>query len=31
MAKFCTGCGKEIPDGVTFCTECGTKAPSRMN
>jgi len=23
MSKFCTGCGKEIPDGVSFCTECG--------
>lgn len=28
MAKFCTGCGKEIADGVAFCTECGTKAPA---
>lgn len=28
MAKFCTNCGKEIPDGVAFCTECGTKAPA---
>lgn len=27
MAKFCTGCGKEIADGVAFCTECGAKAP----
>ncbi len=27
MAKFCTNCGKEIPEGVAFCTECGTKAP----
>lgn len=26
MAKFCTNCGKEIPEGVAFCTECGTKA-----
>jgi len=25
MAKFCTGCGKEMPDGMLFCTECGTK------
>ncbi len=28
MAKICTECGKEIPDGVAFCTECGTKAPA---
>ena len=28
MAKFCTGCGREIADGVAFCTECGTKAPA---
>lgn len=28
MAKFCTGCGKEIADGVAFCTECGTPAPA---
>ncbi len=27
MAKFCTNCGKEIPDGMAFCTECGVKAP----
>ncbi len=26
MAKFCTGCGKELADGVMFCTGCGTKA-----
>lgn len=25
MAKFCTHCGKELPDGATFCTECGAK------
>lgn len=25
MAKFCTYCGKELPDGATFCTECGAK------
>ena len=25
MARFCTGCGKEIEDGVMFCTECGTR------
>lgn len=24
MAKFCTNCGKEITEGVTFCTGCGT-------
>ena len=28
MAKFCTGCGREIADGVAFCTECGTPAPA---
>lgn len=27
MAKICTQCGKEIPEGVMFCTECGAKAP----
>lgn len=27
MAKFCTGCGKELPDGLMFCTGCGTKVP----
>ncbi len=27
MAKFCTNCGKEIPDNIAFCTECGAKAP----
>ncbi len=27
MAKFCTGCGKELADGLMFCTECGTKVP----
>ncbi len=26
MAKFCTGCGKALADGLMFCTECGTKA-----
>ncbi len=25
MAKFCTGCGKELADGLMFCTDCGTK------
>ena len=25
MAKFCTHCGKELPDGAAFCTECGAK------
>lgn len=29
MARFCTNCGKEIPDGVAFCTECGIKAPEQ--
>lgn len=28
MARFCTSCGKEIPDGVAFCTECGAAAPT---
>ena len=27
MARFCTVCGSEIPDGALFCTECGAKAP----
>lgn len=27
MAKFCTSCGKEIPDGIAFCAECGAAAP----
>ncbi len=27
MAKFCTGCGKELQDGLMFCTGCGTKVP----
>ncbi len=27
MAKFCTGCGKELADGLMFCTDCGTKVP----
>ncbi len=25
MAKFCTGCGKELADGLMFCTGCGAK------
>ncbi len=25
MAKFCTGCGKELAEGLMFCTDCGTK------
>ena len=20
---FCTRCGKEVPEGVSFCTNCG--------
>ncbi len=28
MAKYCTGCGRQIKEGVTFCTECGTKVPA---
>ena len=31
MARFCTACGKDIPDGVAFCTECGAKAPADNN
>ena len=31
MARFCTVCGKDIPDGVAFCTECGAKAPADNN
>ncbi len=27
MARFCTGCGKELADGLMFCTGCGTKVP----
>ncbi len=30
MARFCTNCGTEIPDGIAFCTECGTKAPATV-
>ena len=26
MARFCTECGSELPDGMLFCTQCGTKA-----
>ena len=25
MAKFCSGCGKELEDDEVFCTKCGTK------
>lgn len=25
MAKFCSNCGKEVADGMTFCQECGAK------
>ena len=31
MARFCTACGKDIPNGVAFCTECGAKAPADNN
>ena len=27
MAKFCTGCGMELQEGIAFCTNCGAKAP----
>ncbi len=30
MAKFCTGCGKELQDGLMFCTDCGTKVPENI-
>lgn len=26
MARFCTQCGSELPDGIAFCTQCGAKA-----
>ena len=26
MAKFCTNCGKELPEGAVFCTDCGARA-----
>ena len=26
MARFCTQCGKPLPEGIAFCTECGAKA-----
>ena len=25
MAKFCTNCGKELPEGAAFCTGCGAR------
>ena len=28
MARICSNCGKEIPEGAAFCTECGTPAPA---
>lgn len=31
MAKFCTGCGKELSEGILFCTECGTKVPAETS
>ncbi len=31
MAKFCTGCGKELADGLIFCTGCGTKVPKSVS
>lgn len=27
MAKFCTNCGAQIPDGMKFCPQCGTPVP----
>lgn len=33
MAKFCTGCGKQLNDDAKFCTSCGTKvaAPKQQS
>ena len=31
MARFCTGCGSELREGVAFCTECGAKAGQPVN
>ena len=31
MARLCTACGKDIPDGVAYCSECGAKAPADNN
>ena len=25
MAKFCTNCGRELPEGAVFCTDCGAR------
>jgi len=30
MAKFCTGCGMELTDGLMFCTGCGTKVSDEV-
>lgn len=27
MAKFCTSCGKPLPEGAKFCASCGAAAP----
>lgn len=29
--RFCTRCGKEIPDGAAFCTSCGAPASGGAN
>lgn len=31
MLRYCTSCGKEVPDGVEFCTECGCKLEKPVN
>ena len=31
MARFCTGCGSELREGVAFCTECGAKAEQHVS
>ena len=28
MGKFCTSCGKAIPENSNFCTSCGAKVSS---
>jgi len=31
MAKFCTNCGKEVPEGNNACTNCGTPVTAGNN
>ncbi len=26
MSRYCTSCGKEIPEGMSFCVSCGAPA-----